>query len=45
LLGAGENRKLGVHCVLLLLCMRILLLPTLILLLLSLLLVDFSQNF
>ena len=43
-LGAGENRKLGVHYLLLLLCMRIRLLPTLILLLLSLYLVDFSQK-
>jgi len=41
-LGAGENEELGVHCLLLLLCMRILLLPTLIALLLSLLVFDFS---
>lgn len=44
-LGAGENRKLGVHCLLLLLYVRILLLPILLPLLLSLLVIDFSQNF
>ena len=43
-LGAGKNRKLGVHCLLLLLCVRILLLCTLLLLLLLLYLVDFSQK-
>jgi hypothetical protein len=43
-LGAGENRKLGVHCLLLLLYVRILLLPILLLLLLALFLVDFSQK-
>ena len=43
-LGAGENRKLGVHCLLLLLCMRILLLPILLALLLPILVIDFSQK-
>jgi len=43
-LGAGENRKLSGHYLLLLLYVRIRLLPTLILLLLSLLVVDFSQK-
>tara|TARA_B100001057_G_scaffold496959_1_gene599827 strand:- start:18 stop:1037 length:1020 start_codon:yes stop_codon:yes gene_type:complete len=43
-LGAGENRKLNVHCLLLLLCVRILLLPTLIAVLVLLLVVDFSQK-
>ncbi len=36
-LGAGENRKLGVHCLLLLCCYPLLLLPILILLLLPIL--------
>ena len=45
LLGAGENEEIGVHCLLLLLCMRILLLLILLALLLLLYLVDFSQNF
>ena len=40
-LGAGENRD---HCLLLLLCVRILLLPILLALLLLLYLVDFSQK-
>ena len=43
-LGAGENRKLGVYCLLLLLCVHIRLLCILLPLLLSLLVVDFSQK-
>ena len=43
-LGAGKNNKLSGHCLLLLLCVRILLLPTLIALLLPILWVDFSQK-
>ena len=43
-LGAGENKELGMHCLLLLLYVRILLLLLLIAVLLSLYLVDFSQK-
>ena len=44
MLGAGENKELGVHCLLLLLCVCIRLLPILLALLLLLLVVDFSQK-